>query len=448
MEQDADGGRSRIREDENRKNRERRLLAAICLGGLLLFVALGLFFSFLFYREYREKLRMLYRMAGGSAKGEEWIDTVSGLLKRDPRSSRENGSGELEEEGKRSLEEYGYRELSDNRFGKIFHRRCTGAAAACAAGYLCFLAFIFGIRRGKDRENERKLQEFEQILSRFREGDYGEWTHTEFYGDETRIDAQLSSLAGYLELVRNRAREEREGTKALVTDLSHQLKTPLAALHTCFDVLGKGDLNDAERKEFEGRCMEQIAGLEELTDALLQISRMETGMIEIRKEEACIFDTVLTAVNRIYPKAEEKGMEFVMEADEELQSRKLLHDPRWLCEALVNVFDNAIKYGPEGSTVTIRLLERNFFLRMEVEDEGEGISKEERPKIFRRFYRGSGKTVRSRPGSGIGLYLTREIIEWHQGMISVFSCGNQYGSGAGTKGKSGSVFVIQLPWKG
>ncbi len=113
-------------------------------------------------------------------------------------------------------------------------------------------------------------------------------------------------------------------------------------------------------------------------------------------------------------------------------------DKRWLGEAVINVLDNAVKYSPCGSKIFIRLQKRNDLVRMEIEDQGIGIPQNEYHKIFQRFYRGSSKEVMEKSGTGIGLFLSREIIEKHAGTIMVTS----------GKKKKGSTFVIQLPYVG
>ena len=148
--------------------------------------------------------------------------------------------------------------------------------------------------------------------------------------------------------------------------------------------------------------------------------------------------TVISAVNCTYPKADEKEMEFVFDYAKELETCMVMQDKRWLGEAVINVLDNAIKYSPDGSKIFIRLQKRNDLVRMEIEDQGIGIPQNEYHKIFQRFYRGSSKEVMEKSGTGIGLFLSREIIEKHAGTITVTS----------GKKKKGSTFVIQLPYVG
>lgn len=352
-------------------------------------------------------------------------------------------------EGKKILKEYGYLENGTNQYYKKLKMQYIIITVASIIVYLCFLFCIYFFYQYWEQKRKQELQELEEILLKFRNGMYDFCNVEKILEQDSiqnRIYSQLESLGNYLNIMDKRAKQEKEQTKSLVTDISHQLKTPVAALKTCFEVLQKNDLNLEEQKEFFIRFQEQLKRLEELVTALVHISRMEMGMIEIKKERKCLFDTLVVAINRIYLKAEEKQIELVMEAEEELQTLKIPHDVKWISEAFINILDNAIKYSFNETTITIRMAKRISFLRIEIEDQGIGIPKEEYHKIFKRFYRGESKKVTKELGSGIGLYLTKEIINRHYGMITVKS------SKIGDKKKenstnNGSVFVIQLPYK-
>ena len=252
------------------------------------------------------------------------------------------------------------------------------------------------------------------------------------------MNDQLEAIGHHIQLLKEEAREEKESTKEMVSDISHQLKTPVAALDTCFSVLMQNDLSATEQEEFRIRCRSALDGLETLLQSLLEISKMETGLIQINKKKLPLMDTVISAVNCTYPKADEKEIEFVFDYAKELETCMVMQDKRWLGEAVINVLDNAIKYSPDGSKIFIRLQKRNDLVRMEIEDQGIGIPQNEYHKIFQRFYRGSSREVMEKSGTGIGLFLSREIIEKHGGTIMVTS----------GKKKKGSTFVIQLPYVG
>ena len=202
------------------------------------------------------------------------------------------------------------------------------------------------------------------------------------------LDDRLESLAEHLSYIRTASEKEKESTKSLVTDLSHQLKTPVAAMGTSLEVLRQEDLTEEERREFTERCLKQEERLKDLLGALINISRLESGMIELKFTEARLMDTVAAAVSRIYPVALAKNISVSVDAAEELSGVVIRQDPKWLSEALLNVLENSVKYSPENTEIQIRISELVTFLRVEIEDEGIGIPKNERHRIFQRFLPG------------------------------------------------------------
>ena len=188
---------------------------------------------------------------------------------------------------------------------------------------------------------------------------------------------------------------------------------------------------EAERAEFLSRSMEQIEKLESLTGALINISRLENAMITLRREPVSLKEILISAINGIYHKASQKGIAIDTPDFDDIT---LELDPKWTAEALMNLLDNAVKYSPPDSGIDILVQRRYSFVRLEFEDHCAGIPADERNQIFRRFFRGSGETVRRSEGSGVGLYLTRRILEDQGGTVSVKSSPGR-----------GSVFTVQLP---
>lgn len=219
-----------------------------------------------------------------------------------------------------------------------------------------------------------------------------------------------------------------------MTDISHQLKTPVAALKTSMELLASEDLTQEEEDEFYENCLYQLNGLENLTKALVNVSRMEKGMIELHMEPCDLNETILDAVNRLYGKAAAKGILIEMSEDSPKYPVIVRQDRKWTTETLVNLIDNAIKYSGADTKICIHVECLTNFVRIDVEDEGIGIPKSEYHKIFKRFYR--GKAVSMVEGSGIGLYLAREIMERQSGAVFVRSK---------PSGKRGCIFSIQLP---
>ena len=214
-----------------------------------------------------------------------------------------------------------------------------------------------------------------------------------------------------------------------VTDISHQLKTPMAALKTCFYMYL--DASDADEKtEFLKRSETQLEKLEQLIASLMNISRLETAMISLTKESILLSDLLVDAVNGVYEKARRKSIEISVQETENIT----LHlDKHWTSEAVINVLDNAVKYSPRNSHITISIEKQHFYTLVKIKDEGIGIPQNEYNKIFQRFYRSNHSYVKQTEGSGVGLYLTRMILERQGGLIRVESVPEK-----------GSTFILQF----
>ena len=288
-----------------------------------------------------------------------------------------------------------------------------------------------------DKEKRRMKKQEEQILSVLESCLSGDYHFTE---DETVLrelqnplfaDA-LKKIGGSLKLKSEWLEAEHDNTKSLVTDISHQLKTPISALKVCFPLCVEAE-DEEEKEEFDARCRIQIEKLEVLAAALTNISYLETHMIELCPKKESVTDILTDSVNTVYMKALEKQItiESMMEEQDELWVNA---DRKWTVEAVSNVLDNAVKYSPTGSSIQIRVQALYNFIRIEIEDNGIGIPKEEWNQIFKRFYRGSSDIVRKAEGAGVGLYLSRKILEDEGGAVFVRSAKEQ-----------GSIFVIQLP---
>ena len=253
-----------------------------------------------------------------------------------------------------------------------------------------------------------------------------------------RLDTLLDSLYNTILLEREEAKGDKLETKSVVTDISHQLKTPLAAIKSTFEILQNANLSKEEREEIENLMGFQITSLEKLIISLVNISRLEGGMIEINLSEGNIFDSILDAVNGVWSKADEKNISIEFDNPEDKQLPKLMRDKKWLTEAFINILDNAVKYSKENTEIHINVLSLNTMIRIEFKDQGIGIPDNEKHKIFKRFYRGNKEDVCRETGSGVGLYLARYIISKHRGTIMVR---DNFIDGK----KLGSIFVVQLP---
>lgn len=231
---------------------------------------------------------------------------------------------------------------------------------------------------------------------------------------EAKLVSQLRQLISISDHEARSAREEKEAVTRLVSDLSHQLKTPLSNITMYTELLREGNLSEEERQEFLLRTGEQAAKMEWLMKTLLKASRLETGMIEFEAAAHSIKETIAAAVGAVYGQAEGRDIRIRME---EFPDCRLLHNPKWTAEAISNLLENAIKYSPRGSEIRISLEQLEIYTRVNIIDRGIGIAPEEYNLIFKRFYR--SKQVEQLEGSGLGLYLAQLILEKEGGYITV-----------------------------
>lgn len=275
-----------------------------------------------------------------------------------------------------------------------------------------------------------KLEQLSLQMDQSLDGAFPLVDNDEEEGILSRLEGQFYQLARRLQLSLESISREKEELNSVVTDISHQIKTPLASLKIFNSLLLEGNLNKTEELEFLQRMQEQIQKLEWLAASLIKISRLETGTIELKKDSFDIKQTILEAVNEVYLKSLAQEVEINVH---NMPNRVIDHDPKWTCEAIVNILENAIKYTTANGLVRISMQELESYIKIDIKDNGIGIPAHEIGQVFNRFFRGESELIRKSEGSGIGLYLSRKIIEEQGGGLIVNS-----------KPDQGSCFTILL----
>jgi signal transduction histidine kinase len=249
----------------------------------------------------------------------------------------------------------------------------------------------------------------------------------------TELSRQFNAMADQVEETMETIRRDRDTGREFLADVSHELRTPLAALRTFNELLREKAGEDvAARTEFLEASAQQIERLDWLAQNLLELSKLDSGLIRLDLRPDDLRATIESAVEQAQVSARRRGLDLTTELpDEPLVTR---HDPQRLGQVLTNLIGNALKFTPRGGSVRVVLSPRNRGARIQVIDTGVGIDADELPKIFDRFYRGSRANEARGSGSGLGLAIVRSVVEMHGGRVMVES---QIGTG--------STFTVTLP---
>lgn len=286
--------------------------------------------------------------------------------------------------------------------------------------FLLLAAMGFGFLLGI-RKRRRMYREIDRLLDCVL--DREEICYSEVQeGDFSALVSKLGRIRQMMDRQVERAEEEKEQVKSLVSNLSHQLKTPLANLSLYADILEGQELDDGKRREVTGKVKRQVEKLDWIIGSLGKMVKLEQDVITFEAGELPVRQTILEAIDAVYGKIEKKNLRINSEPYEDV---RLFHNRKWTAEVFVNILENAVKYTKPGGTIRIAVHSFELYTEILFADSGCGIRKEEIPCIFGRFYR--GKDAKGVEGSGIGLYLSNLILEKEKGYMTVRSV---YGEGS------------------
>lgn len=244
-----------------------------------------------------------------------------------------------------------------------------------------------------------------------------------------RLHHRLERLYHTMEANRQAVEREKASLETLISNIAHQVRTPVANLRMLYDTLLARPVPWAQQRQFLQAAQGQLDKLDFLLQALVKTSRLETGLITLEKRDRPVADTLAAALNTVLAPLEAKGLHLTVDCPEGLT---LPHDPKWTAEALSNLLDNAVKYTPPGGQVAVTVTPWDALVKIDVADTGRGIPEGAQGAIFQRFYREAA--VHDVEGVGLGLFLTREIVTRQGGYVKVSSAPGQ-----------GATFSLFLP---
>ena len=277
------------------------------------------------------------------------------------------------------------------------------AAIVCAAVAVCLLELV-SLRKLLVEQAEQVLDTLDDMIAEKEEIRFPEYHDTL----TVKIQDRMKQYHEIMLHTRETSRREKETVQSMVSDIAHQARTPAANIRMFAEILGRKNI------------------------PMTKMSRLETGLVSLHRKRQPLLDTLAEAVSEVMPKALKKEITVTVSCPDSVE---LIHDRRWMVEAIFNLLDNAVKYTGPGGRVKIDAGQGQFYTKIDIADTGRGIAAGHLNHVFKRFYR--EPEAEGEDGIGLGLHLAKEIIELEKGYISVASVVGE--------GTTFSVYLLNEP---
>lgn len=275
--------------------------------------------------------------------------------------------------------------------------------------------------------SSRRMRKILTSMRMVREGEYS-------HKIQMRGSDEFATLATEFNKLTDRLQESEAQQRQFVSDASHELKTPLATIKILVEsMMYQDDMDPQLRREFLGDIDKEIDRLSSVVGDLLTLVHIDSHKLRLRREMMVLADTVRETAARLGPLAKKRGQQIVVHIQDECE---MFADPGKLAQVCYNIIENAIKYTPDGGTITVSLAKAGRDAVLEIADTGVGIPEADLPHVFDRFYRVDKARSRETGGTGLGLSIVKQIVRLHAGTVTVAS---EYGKG--------TTFTVQLPVK-
>lgn len=277
--------------------------------------------------------------------------------------------------------------------------------------FFCSIGVFYLISHRRQKKNMQEMITYmEQVLNgkkSFDLRDYNEEITSQLKNEIYKMTNKLNEQQHSLE-------KEKRYLSETLSDISHQLKTPLTSLYVIQDVLEE-EKDEKIRHNFLKQNATQLRKIEWLVTSLLKVSRLDSGMVEMKKKKVNVKKMIEQVILPLSIPIELKNIQILIEGESNIF---LSIDQNWVSEALTNILKNSIEHSMENGHIMINIIENPIYTRITIEDNGSGIKNEDLPHIFERFYQG---TNASKDSVGIGLNLAQKILELNGGEIEVES---------------------------
>lgn len=323
-------------------------------------------------------------------------------------------SGQSVESGKEILKQYGY-EGNENyieEMNKLISKYIV-MDIALIGGFFIIIIFI-GIKFVAKQNNE--INDINMYLKKINNGKYDLKINENVEDELSKLKNELYKTTVLLRETAEYSRKEKENLSISLEDISHQLKTPLTSIRIMIDNLYENsDMDINTRKDFLKTISKQLDWISSLVISILKIAKFDSGTIVMNDKKINAQELINDVIANLSILLEIKNIEIIKEIPSNASFKA---DYKWQLEALINIVKNSIEHSKENSKINIKVEDSSLFLKVLIQDFGDGISKQDINHIFERFYKAKDA---SEDSIGIGLALSKTIIEKDNGYITVKS---------------------------
>lgn len=389
---------------------------------ILVMIAIMAFLSYTQYRNYCVSLNdQIAKVVGQMITDHpEWEDEII-------RSLKEEDGSEKEQVGKNLLAQYGYEEqekvYEEELQQELVSNLILNLFVVAILGCLLLVIFCVYIV-----VKDKKIEEMTEYVKRIQQHDYTLNLQDNTEGELSALRNELYKVTVMLKEQTELLQKDKKQLENALSDISHQLKTPLTSISVMIDILKDNpNVPEEKRQEFLYEVTRQLEWINWLVISLLKLSKLDAGTIQFKKEKVKVKELVEEVVKNLSIPIDIKNQQVTIAGKEDVA---FMGDYHWTQEAVINIVKNCLEHTPEGKKVDISFAENPLYTEIQIKDEGSGIAKEDLPHIFERFYKGKNA---SKDSVGIGLALAQGIIKAQGGDITAYS-----------KEGEGSEFSIKL----
>ncbi|MFC4401958.1 sensor histidine kinase [Gracilibacillus xinjiangensis] len=261
----------------------------------------------------------------------------------------------------------------------------------------------------------RKISQLSTYLRRINSGEFSLDIRDNREGELSILQNEIYKVTLKLSEQNKTLEQERVKLNNAISDISHQIKTPLTSMMVMADLLGSHELDESKRMEFTHNIQNQLERMEWLVTTLLKLAKIDAGVVQFKKEPYSVTELVNKAVESVMIPIDIKEQYLQIKGEENVI---LTGDLNWTKEAIINILKNCVEHTEEKGSITISYADNTLYTLITIEDNGKGIAKSDLPYIFKRFYKGKDGSDDS---VGIGLAMAYSIITNQQGDIEVYS---------------------------